>query len=489
MPARAPPARQALLNIVWHNLRPHENVPEKVYAPAQHTKAAHNGSNNRQRRIMTDLHIGFIALGLLLVLGMYAYNRWQEKRQQRIAEAMLQPEKHEDVLLGENRSSVKTPHAASTGDEHHPREPRQVLSTDQNEPHFANISTVADAPSEATPSTVTPPASPLAQPQTPAPQPRHSVEAVPASTPPLAASAVGPPEGVSQPVPLPETLLSPRIDGIVEMRIDTLPALKRIAQSLGEHCADIAHAIHWAVYDENNLKWTTFDPDDPPGDGQICHHYALGLQLVNRNGPLKEKHIQAFFQTVGQCVDDPELRVKQQPAEDELVTLSGQLEQFCVEVDIRIGINLMSVSGAGLPGARIQTLAESCGLVISAQAGCYERRNSAGALRFQLHNLEPHPLSNDTLTHLNTKGLTFLLDTPCTPNAAMAFDEMVKVAKDFAPALGGRLVDDNGQPLSEPQLRLIRSHYIEKTVARMEDDGITAGSALALRLFSLPTTN
>ena len=48
---------------------------------------------------MTELQMGLIGLGATAVVGVLAYNKWQEYRHRKLAEAVLKPQ-HDDVLLG-----------------------------------------------------------------------------------------------------------------------------------------------------------------------------------------------------------------------------------------------------------------------------------------------------------------------------------------------------------------------------------------------------
>jgi hypothetical protein len=76
-------------------------------------------------------------------------------------------------------------------------------------------------------------------------------------------------------------------------------------------------------------------------------------------------------------------------------------------------------------------------------------------------------------------GLTLLLDVPRTPDLPKSYAAMVQRAR----ALGGRLVDDNGNPLDERALAAIGVE-VEATRTRMAEMGIEPGGPLALRLFS-----
>ena len=48
---------------------------------------------------MTELQMGLIGLGAAAVVGVLGYNKWQEYRHRKLAEAMLKPGR-DDVLLG-----------------------------------------------------------------------------------------------------------------------------------------------------------------------------------------------------------------------------------------------------------------------------------------------------------------------------------------------------------------------------------------------------
>ncbi|TXT24633.1 MAG: ZipA-like protein, partial [Rhodocyclaceae bacterium] len=49
---------------------------------------------------MTELQLGLIGLGATAVVGVFGYNKWQEFRQRKLAEAVLKPH-HADILLGD----------------------------------------------------------------------------------------------------------------------------------------------------------------------------------------------------------------------------------------------------------------------------------------------------------------------------------------------------------------------------------------------------
>ena len=57
---------------------------------------------------MSDLQLSLIGLGVALVGGVFAYNKWQERKHRKLAERVFRAD-HPDVLLG--RQQADTPEA------------------------------------------------------------------------------------------------------------------------------------------------------------------------------------------------------------------------------------------------------------------------------------------------------------------------------------------------------------------------------------------
>ncbi|HXE37683.1 MAG TPA: hypothetical protein VN639_04345, partial [Azonexus sp.] len=60
---------------------------------------------------MTELQTGLIGLGATAVVGVFAYNKWQEYRHRKLAESVFKPQ-HEDVLLGDGPKMAARPAVA-----------------------------------------------------------------------------------------------------------------------------------------------------------------------------------------------------------------------------------------------------------------------------------------------------------------------------------------------------------------------------------------
>lgn len=206
----------------------------------------------------------------------------------------------------------------------------------------------------------------------------------------------------------------------------------------------------------------------------------VGLQLVNRLGPVSEGDL-VIFTNAMQALADELMAVADMPPSN-VLDQAAEIDRFCAAVDLEIGLNLVSRSSA-FPGTKIRALSEAAGMVLGAD-GLFTRYDDAGRAQFSLQNFESTPFSPDALRNLTTHGLTFLLDVPRVDHGERVFMQMTEVAKRFADTLQGALVDDNRQPLSDSQLDHIRREFIGKPQATMASFGLAAGSPQALRLFS-----
>lgn len=110
-------------------------------------------------------------------------------------------------------------------------------------------------------------------------------------------------------------------------------------------------------------------------------------------------------------------------------------------------------------------------------------RRLAGHSLFSLVNLDAGPFHHNTLETTSTRGITLLLDLPRVENPALQFDQMVHVAHELAEELQVDLVDDHRVLLSENGLARIRAKIVD-VETKMHANGIAPGSAQARRLFS-----
>jgi hypothetical protein len=275
---------------------------------------------------------------------------------------------------------------------------------------------------------------------------------------------------------VPGSLLDPRLELIAALELlDPVPA-SRLLRLRGDAFGVIAKPVRWVGYNEATREWEQLEE----GGELPVRRLRLGLQLVDRTGPVSEADVAAFTGAAQGLAGDL-AAVLDLPA-TRLLDQAAELDRFSAAVDLEIGVNLVS-RGVPFSGTKIRALAEAAGMTLG-DDGVFTRRDDDGRVQFTLHNLESAQFTPDGIRNLTTHGLTFVLDVPRVDHGERVFAQMAELAKRFAETLQGTLVDDNRQPLSDVQLDHIRREFIGKPQATMAAYGLPAGSAQALRLFS-----
>lgn len=419
---------------------------------------------------MTELQMGLIGLGVAAVFGVFGYNKWQEMRQRKLAEAVLKPH-HEDVLLAKGG---KTEPEAVPAVQVERSEPE--IRIEASEPLVERVEPVFTDP---TPTEVVDDMA-MAPEDTPMPEMPVIAQPAPGVPPVVAKPAVSQPEaddGVEvEAGNVPDALLDPRLEFVVTMELVEPVSSFQILHSQRPALHRLNKPVHWVGFNEKKREWQRLTPDAE----LELRRLRVGLQLVNRLGPVSEGDL-VIFTNAMQALADELMAVADMPPSN-VLDQAAEIDRFCAAVDLEIGLNLVSRSSA-FPGTKIRALSEAAGMVLGAD-GLFTRYDDAGRAQFSLQNFESTPFSPDALRNLTTHGLTFLLDVPRVDHGERVFMQMTEVAKRFADTLQGALVDDNRQPLSDSQLDHIRREFIGKPQATMASFGLAAGSPQALRLFS-----
>ena len=398
---------------------------------------------------MTELQMGLIGLGAIAVVGVFGYNKWQEGRHRKLAESLLKPA-HDDVLLADAPKVAAKVAPLERSEPEIELEETGSHAGERLEPMMAD----ADEMVEHKPDVQHHSHSVGAEHR---PQDHEEIDVVPVSE-------------------LPSALLDPRLEFIVAMELVDPVSVIQILHSQREVLQRVSKPVHWVGYNELTREWVRLLPD---ADFQV-RRLRVGLQLANRMGPVSDADLVVFAGAMQALADElmavadmPSIRVRDQAAE---------IDRFSAEVDLEIGINLVSRASA-FSGTKIRALAEAAGMVLGAD-GLFTRYDEEGRAQFCLQNFESTQFSPESIRNMSTHGLTFLLDVPRVDHGERVFMQMAELAKRFAEALQGILVDDNRQPLGDAQLDHIRREFIGKPQAKMASYNLPAGSAQALRLFS-----
>ncbi|MBA4141621.1 MAG: cell division protein ZipA C-terminal FtsZ-binding domain-containing protein [Nitrosospira sp.] len=396
---------------------------------------------------LSELQISLIAIGIIVVMGVVFFNWAQQRRYRRRAEEAFS-QKHDDVLLSSGMS-------VQDDDRLEPQLGNDAMQEPGNEPEEGLVEPAAEI---AAPTPVETPQDPfadrLAAPieQRPPPANRRSVRSGGAA--------------------------NVEVDYVVDIHPQILALNFSLAEVL-QRKFDFGKPARWLGQRDANAPWEEITAE---GDGKRGFVNLKGcLQLADRSGPVSELGLSEFrdmaenlathLKAAANCPDIQEAYAK-----------AVSLDEFCTEVDVMIGVNIISADNSVFTGAKIHVLAEASGFRLGTE-GVFHYRGDNGTVLFSLGNHESAPFLANSMRTLTTHGITFLLDVPRIGNGEIVFGQMIHMARTFADALGGIMVDDNRLPLSDNGIRKIRQQ-LNAIQSAMVSRNIPAGGEVALRLFA-----
>ncbi|NDU85348.1 MAG: hypothetical protein G3H99_01890 [Ferrovum sp.] len=208
--------------------------------------------------------------------------------------------------------------------------------------------------------------------------------------------------------------------------------------------------------------------------------YAL-MQLTSRAGMVSEARLTLFMDELrgvaaqlGAVVSADDIGAAVQKAQ--------QLERFCQQVDLVVGVNVVFTAIKAPTGTRLMSYLAQEGMVLGDDGVCHIRSQD-GTDRFTLMRQDGAPFLGLTLDHETISAITLLFEVGRLVDPVAVFKEVFAVAERIALVLDGQVVDDRGERLGARQAAAIEKQ-LNQGLSTMETEGIPAGSALALRLFS-----
>lgn len=355
---------------------------------------------------LSELQMGLLALGVAVVVGVFGFNKWQEIKHRKAGRGFVSG--HEDVLLAERARAVEPAEVDAVG---------AMQVADRIEPHW-------EAP----------------------PVEHEPAPAVVRSAPAASAQPLAPPA--------------------LDERIDYIAEIEFAAPLSGERAATLAAGFETARtvgcdgFNAAARAW------EAPLAGSEYQKVRLGLQITDRGGPVRESDLAEFQQAVDALVAASGAAVAWGGVRNP-ITNAVELDAFCAEVDVQIGISL--VAAATFAETKFRGLAEANGFVRE-DDGVFRRRDD-------------HGLELLTLRQSAPAAVSLLLDVPRVPREAAVFGLMAHCARTLAKGLDARIVDDNQRVLDDAMLAKI-GQGVAGIHGRMEAAGMPAGGPLALRLFA-----
>ncbi|TXI19025.1 MAG: cell division protein FtsZ [Nitrosomonas sp.] len=386
---------------------------------------------------MSDLQLSLIIIGAIVIAGVAIFNWLQQQRYRRKIQSAFDHE-HSDILL-DTQDTEDTMHRIEPKFNKTPAtESDPFLQTDLSAPNTEQ------------------------QRATPAP-------------PPVNASP-HPPSSTSTPSPMLD--YDNNTNYIVNIRSESIIPNTFISKLL-QRKFDFGKPVCWLGQRTKDDAWEEITNEtNVDTDGYM---FLRGcLQLADRSGPISEVNLSKFRD----LVQDFASQVHATAECPDIVSVhekSVLLDRFCAEVDVMIGINIISKDEGAFVGTKIRALAEASGFRLESD-GVFKYRDESNHVLFVLSNYESSPFLPENMKSLTTRGVTFLLDVPRVAHGERVFDQMTHLAKIFSNTLGGIMVDDNRVPLSDSGIQKSKQQLIDIQAA-MRKNHIIAGSPSALRLF------
>jgi len=278
--------------------------------------------------------------------------------------------------------------------------------------------------------------------------------------------------------PLP-AVIDPLIDCIVPMHLERKASGDRILPLTGRLRRAGTKQVHIEGLRVEANAW------EPVTAGHQYEDLQVAVQLANRSGPLNALEFSEFVNAVEALAEALDASAEL-PDMTETVANARELDGFAAGCDVQLGVNVIS-DGAPWSAAYVQNVATQDGLVLSRDGTRFSRYQADidGVQRplFTLQFGDTNFLRDD-LT-INAGGqITLLLDVPVAAQATKPFKTVCEYGYSLAQRMGAQLVDDNMRPLSEASFVAIFGH-LEKLYEKLEARGMPAGSPVAQRLFSL----
>jgi hypothetical protein len=370
---------------------------------------------------MSDLQIGLIILGIVLILLVLGFNWWQDRRVRRRMQAHFAPNEH-DPLLGASGG------AAGQGAGHSASHHQQVPAALRREPGF-NVGDTQGGPAGRGASATVPANS----------EQDDADEADPATEIVIEVNFGEPVKGAD---------LLPHVQGI---RLAGRKPLRVFAQT------------------EQQRHRSRVHPEESYVSVQIA------VLLANRTGPLTAIEWSHAWARAQDLADRFEGSIES-PDQQAVLERAARLDDTCAALDTQVGLTLLL--GSAQPAAEVLAVARDLGFVHDGNRLAW--MSEEGIPRFTLTRADGTAFDAGMA---GVERLNLLLDVPCSPPDAHAFGHMVEVGRKLAERLRADLVDDQGKPLADASASVI-DERLQVLFTQLEQAGLRAGSPRALRVFS-----
>lgn len=278
--------------------------------------------------------------------------------------------------------------------------------------------------------------------------------------------------------------LSPAIDSIAKLNLETvlsgeailanLPTTRRVGSKPLSVEALVASGPG-SAYGKDKGMW-----EFPQANGRY-KAMQMGVQLANRTGALHEIEFSEFVskvQTVSEALGaEPEFA--DMMAE---VARARKLDQFASTHDAHLSLFIFSNRVAWSLGYLMQ-VATKLGFVPGAVPGRLVLPSTQGQAPYFSLDFDPQVALTPDLEGTGLKQFKLSLEVPQVARENNPFDLMRDYANTLAKEMDARVADENGEAVFDETLNQI-GQELQALYDRLDEEGLSAGSPLAKRLFS-----
>jgi hypothetical protein len=208
-------------------------------------------------------------------------------------------------------------------------------------------------------------------------------------------------------------------------------------------------------------------------------HILLAIQLVDRQGPVSQAHIQTFRMLSEKTKNDLDgglIWLSHSNIEED----AKELNQFCALVDHMMTLTLIPKNNGIFDNEKLIETLKIDGFKVN-KDGYHVFKGRDKHSLFRVTALNHQPLSFNLDPYI--QGILFQMDLPLTISCKDSFDTMLESITNFQQELECMLVDSNKKELNINHIERIR-YQVEKIENQMVAKNISPGSSCARRLFS-----
>ena len=214
------------------------------------------------------------------------------------------------------------------------------------------------------------------------------------------------------------------------------------------------------------------------------HHFSKvvgALQLADRSGAVQANGLRYFQNQIKELSRQIEGELVWQENRDAL-QYAQALDAFCIDVDVTVTLHLAAGISGPFAGTKFRSLMEASGLTLK-EDGRFHYANDAGDTLFTICNADQLPLTEEALRTSTLHDVVLMLDVPRVSDASNVFKQMAVLGNRMETALNAKLTDARQRALGDAEIEQIRSQ-IKSIHSKMQERQLTPGSAAVLRLFS-----